>query len=143
MALRSMNSQQMADKWARNLTASTESMKAGVQSVTVNPAERAIARQDAYVQGVQQAAVSGKWARGLKRTTLQSWQQAMLEKGLNRVATGASAAKPKMAKFLDAWIPWQQQLQSRLQAMPRGGLQQNIARMVAAAEHNASFTYNG
>lgn len=129
----------VAQKWARNLSGSTDSIKAGVQAVTTNPAEKAIAAKDRYVQGVQRAAADGKYERGLRKVTLQSWQEAMLGKGLQRIAGGASAGQSKMAAFLEKWLPYQEQLRQKLQSMPRGDLQQNISRMIAAVEHNANF----
>lgn len=133
------NPQQVAQKWSRNLGAATESIRQGVQAVTSNPAEKAIARKEAYVQGVQRAAAEGKYERGLRKVTLQMWQEAMLTKGLNRVASGATAGQSKMVSFLEKFLPHQEALKQKLASMPRGDLQQNIARMIAAVEHNASF----
>lgn len=133
------NASQVADKWSRNLAGSTESIRAGVQSVTTNPAEKAIAAKERYVQGVQRAAAEGKYERGLRKVSLQMWQESMINKGLSRIASGASAGKSKMVAFMDKWLPYEEQLKQKLASMPRGDLQQNIARMVAAVEHNASF----
>jgi len=135
------NAADVAKKWSRNLAASTESIRQGVQSVTQNPAEKAAQRQDAYLAGVQRAVAEGKYQRGLRRVTLQSWQEAMLSKGLTRIASGASAATPKVQAFLEKWLPYQQQLQSKLATMPRGDLQSNIQRAVTAMEFNAQFKY--
>lgn len=135
------NAGEAARKWARNLSSSQDSIKQGVMNVTVNPAERAAARQDAYVQGVQRAVNDGKWQRGLRRVTLQSWQDAMITKGLPRISSGASAATAKVQSFLEKWLPHQEALKQKLSSMPRGDLQTNIARAVMAMEHNAAFKY--
>lgn len=129
----------VAAKWSRNLGASGDSIRAGVQAVTTNPAERAIARKDAYVQGVQRAAAEGRYERGLRKVTLQMWQEAMLGKGLSRIASGAAAGQSKMAAFLEKWLPHEEALKQKLASMPRGDLQQNMARCMAAIEHNAAF----
>lgn len=139
MAKNMKNGGDVARKWSRNLAGSTESIKAGVQAVTRAPTESAAARQDAYVQGVERAAANGKWRRGLQRVTLPDWQASMLNKGLARIGSGAAAAVPKMESFMNDWLPYEQQLQQKLQSMPRGDLQTNIARMIAAVEHNAAF----
>lgn len=130
---------QVARKWASRLGQASEAIKQGVQATTVNPAERAAAAQDRYVSGVQRAVATGKYQRGLRRVSLQSWQDAMINKGLPRVASGATAALPKVTAFLEKWLPYEEQLKQKLQSMPRGDLQQNIARMVTAVEHNAAF----
>lgn len=133
------NPQQVAQKWSQNTARSTDAIRAGVQAVTVNPAEKAAARQDAYVAGVQRAVADGKYRRGLAKVTLQSWQDAMLTKGLGRVSSGAAAAQPKMASFMEKFLPYLEQGKQRLASMPRGDLQQNISRMIAMVEHNAAF----
>jgi len=137
------NPQEVARKWSRNLSGAGESIKAGVQAVTRSPTDAAAARQDAYVAGVERAAASGKWRRGLQRVTLQDWQGAMLGKGIQRIATGAQAAIPKMESFMGEWLPYMAGLQTKLQSMPRGDLNTNIARMVAAVEYNAQFQRSG
>ena len=131
----------VAAKWARNLSASTASITAGVNAVTVNPATKAAAQSAAYVSGVQQAVSSGKWQRGLARTTLAGWQQSMITKGIPRIASGASAALPKVQNFMSQWLPYQAGLQTQLASTPRGDLQTNIQRAVTAMTYNAAFVY--
>lgn len=133
------DSSAVAQKWAKNLSASTSAIQAGVQAVTVNPAQLAAQAVNQYLAGVQAAVASGKFQRNLQKVTLQDWQNAMLTKGLNRIAAGASAAQPKMAAFMGKWLPYMQQLQSKLSSMPRGDLNQNIQRAVVAIQHNAAF----
>lgn len=133
------NPADVARKWARNTTNATESVRSGVQAVTVNPAEKAIARQQAYVDGVQRAVSTGSYARGLRRVTLGDWQNAMITKGIPRIAAGASAATPKMEAFLGQWLPYMDGLKAKLATMPRGGLAENIQRSVAAIEYAAAF----
>lgn len=137
------NASEVARKWASRLGAAGESIRQGVQAVTVNPAERAAARQDAYIAGVQRAVADGRYLRGLRRTTLQGWQDAMVNKGLPRIASGATAAIPKFQAFMEKWIPHEEALKAKLANQPRGDLQQNIARAVMAMEHNAQFRYTG
>lgn len=129
----------VAQKWSKNLAGSTASITAGVQAVTVAPTQKAAANLSQYLAGVQNAVSSGKMARRLQAVSLSDWQQAMLNKGVNRVAAGATAAVPKMQAFMQKWLPYQQQLQQKLASMPRGDLQTNIQRAVTAIEFNAAF----
>jgi hypothetical protein len=131
----------IATKWATRLGAATQQITQGVNAVTVNPAAKAAAASQQYLNGVNAAVASGKYQRGLGRVTLQSWQDAMLTKGLPRIATGATQAKPKFSAFMAKWMPYQQGLQQKLQQMPRGDLQTNIQRAVMAMEYNAAFKY--
>lgn len=129
----------VAQKWSRNLASSTQSIRDGVMGVTVAPTQLAAQAVDRMVAGVERAAAEGKIQRGLQRVTLQQWQDATTNKGIPRIATGATAAIPRMQAFMSEWLPYMDQLKQRLTAMPRGDLQQNIARMVAAVEHAAAF----
>jgi len=131
----------VARKWQGAMARSADAIKAGVQAVTTNPAEKAIAAKDRYVEGVQRAVNSGKYERGLRRTSLSQWQNAMTEKGLQRIASGAAQAVPKMEAFLAKWLPYQESLKSKLANMPRGSLEQNIERARMAILHNADFKY--
>jgi hypothetical protein len=129
----------VADNWQKGMANSSAALTAGVQAVTVNPADQAIAAIPRMVAGVQAAAADGRIERGLRRTTLQSWQTAMIQKGAPRIATGANAAKPKMVQFFTQMLPFQQQLVSTLP--PRGDTQQNIQRAVAMMNGMSQFKY--
>jgi hypothetical protein len=133
------NPQDVANKWSKNLGQAVDSIKAGVNAVQVSPMQLAAAQQDAYLSGIQNAVSSGKWQRGLGRVSLQSWQQSMLNKGLQRISSGAAAAVPKMAAFQSQWLPYMDQLQQKLTSMPRGSAEANRARMNAAFDWNRSF----
>ena len=132
--------QQAAQKWSRNLASSGESIREGVQDVTQSPTAKAADRAEAYVAGVTRNV--DKWQRGLKKVSLEDWKQAMLTKGLPRIAAGASAGEPKMLSFLDSFLPYVAAGKKDLERMPRGDLQTNIARAVAMMEHNAKFKNN-
>lgn len=133
------NATDVANKWANNLSASTQAIQQGVQAVTVSPTQQAAANPQAYLAGVQKAVSSGKWQNSLQRVSLADWQQAMIQKGIPRVASGATAAKGKFANFMQQFLPWVQQGQQQLATMPRGTLEQNIQRAVFMMNHNAQF----
>jgi len=130
---------EVAKKWSRNLGASTESIKAGVNAVTEAPTLKAARQVDQYLAGVSRAVADGKYLAGLRRVTLEDWRKSMIEKGVQRVAAGASAAIPKMEAFLGEFLPYVEAGQRMLESMPRGDIGQNIARAVAMIEHNSRF----
>ena len=130
---------QVAQKWAKNLGMATTAIQNGVMSVQTSPMTKAAANQAGWIAGVQQAAANGKWVRGLNRKTLQDWQNAMTTKGIQRIGAGAQAAIPSMTSFMQQWLPYEQQLQQKLSATPRGDLQTNIQRAVTAMQFNAAF----
>lgn len=128
-----------AEKWSRNLAASGEAIKNGVNAVTVSPTEKAAQRADAYAAGVAKSVADGKFQAGLRRVTLDDWKQKVLRVGLARIASGAAEAKPKMQRFLADFAPHVEAGQRMLESMPRGDLQTNIQRAIAMMQHNAQF----
>lgn len=143
MAKTMQNPQQVAQAWANNLSAATQKITQGVQSVTVSPTQLAAQQSGAYLSGVQAAVSSGKWQNSLQAVSLSQWQQATITKGVPRIATGAQASVPKMTTFMQQLLPYVSQLQQSLQSTPRGSLEQNIARMNAWTRGMAQFSKNG
>lgn len=127
-----LNAADVAAKWSRNLGASGDQIRKGVNAVTEAPGKLAAKEVDRYLQGVQMN--SKKWQKALEKVTLQDWQKAVIEKGLARIANGATAAKPKFEAFFREWITFLDGLQATLRANPRGGLAANIQRMVKVVE---------
>jgi hypothetical protein len=126
------NAVDAAAKWSRNLGAAGDNIRKGVNAVTVSPGKLAAEQVDRYVNGVQ--ASSKKWQKKLEKMTLEDWKKAVIEKGLGRIANGANAAKPKYEAFYREFEQHLNNLDNVLKGMPRGGLQQNIQRMVKAVE---------
>ncbi len=133
----------VARKWAQNLSASTESIREGVMGVTESPTAKAADAADRMVAGVQAAVQSGKYQRGLRAVSLEQWKQDMLDKGLSRIAGGAQNAQPKMAAFLTEFLPHVEQVQAKVNSMPKGSLEANINRMIANARGLAQFKRRG
>lgn len=126
-----------AAKWAANLAGATQRITDGVNAVQVAPGLAAARQKAVWVQNV--AASQDKWASRVAGVSLQSWQQSMITKGVPRIASGATAAQPKMEAFLGQLIPF---LQNAKQALPaRGTLDQNIARSAAMIRATSTFNY--
>lgn len=131
-----LDPQTIAQDWANRLASSTDKIKAGVQSVTVAPGQAAARQKQVYLQNVQAAA--DKWARNVASVSLSDWQNAMVNKGVQRVATGAQAAQDKFANFMGKLIPY---IQSGQRQLPqRGNLDQNIARMTQWVRYMSNFS---
>lgn len=129
------NPQQVAQQWSQRLAASGDKITAGVQATNVAPGAAAARQKSAYVAGVQ--AKADKWASNTAAVTLQEWQQAVISKGVPRIAGGAQAAEGKMATFFTQLLPYIDNAKSTLPA--RGTLDQNIARMDAFARKMSQF----
>lgn len=134
-----LNASDVTAKWARNMTASVPAIKAGVQAVTESPMTKAAAAADRYVAGVQRAAESGKWQEGLMSVSLDEWKRLTAEKGAGRIAAGVSAATPKMESFMRQLLPFTAQVSRDIQAMPKGTLEDSIARSTETIRKMAQF----
>lgn len=127
----------VAATWANRLSASEAEIRAGVSRVTQAPGERAAAQVDAYIAGVQRA--RAKWQRNVSAVSLSQWQSAMINKGIPRISSGAAAAQPKVAAFMQQFLPYVESGAATVRAMPKGTVEQGIARAAAMIRHNAAF----
>lgn len=126
----------ITEKWASRTAGATQQVVEGVNRVTEAPGVKAARQKGAYLQGVQ--AKVDKWESNVKRVTLQDWQAATTA-GATRIASGVQAKKGKMEDFLREFLPHVEQVQARVQAMPRGTLDQNLTRMMENARGLAAF----
>lgn len=135
MSVTTLSPQQIADKWAANLSASTSSITAGVNGVTQAPGAAAAAQADYWLQRV--TAAKQKFITNVGKVTLGQWKDAMINIGIPRVSTGAQANKGKMADFMTRFLPY---LKTGVDSLPpRGDLSMNIQRAVAMMQHTANF----
>lgn len=136
MAVTTLTPQQIADKWVSNLSAATPSITAGVNGVTQAPGAKAAAAADFWLQRVQ--ASKAKYATNVGKVTLQQWKDAMINIGVPRIASGASANKQKMVDFMTKFLPF---IASGVASLPpKGDLQMNIQRAVAMMQYTAGYS---
>jgi len=126
-----------AARWAQNLGASRQKIIDGINSVQQAPGAAAAAQSQAYVNGVTRSV--DKWKTNVQAVSLQSWKDSAINKGVDRIATGATQAQPKFADFMNQFLPHVQQVKSTLP--PRGDAEANIARMVAQVRGTMKFRY--
>lgn len=128
-------------KWARNMTGSVPTIKAGVMAVRESPMAKAADRADYYAQRVQEAVNSGKFQAALRAVSLGDWQQATAEKGTSRIASGVQLAIPKVQAFQAQLQPYAESVKRQIAAMPKGGPAEADARMLAAVNLMRQFRY--
>src|SRR3990167_11290530 len=90
-----VNATQYAEKWAGRLKGSTEDIRRGVQRVTEAPGQAAARSKDLMRTKINQSIDDGTWETQVAAVSLPDWQKSVVDKGLNRIATGVDAAKPK------------------------------------------------
>ena len=127
--------QEATRRWLNNLSAAGETIRQGVEAVSVSPTQQAAEAADRFIQGVQESVASGKWQSGLRNVSLSDWKEAFVSK-LSRIPTGARAAEPTMGAFFQDFLPFGEREVSSLP--PRGSFEQNKARMLQMVDalHN-------
>lgn len=124
-----------AAKWSQNLGAATTRYTDGVKAVQTSPGQLAAQASDRYLAGVQ--ANLPKFQTNSAALTLQDWQNAAINKGAPRLASGAQAAQGKIQNVFQNLFPYIEQVRGSLPA--RGDLEQNIARSAAFQRGMARF----
>ena len=128
------NYQKSADKWANKLGAAGQDYIDGVQSVTQNPAQAAIAKQATMRARILQAIDSGAWAKALGAVTLGFWQTQSVNVGASRLTAGADKGKPKMQRYFAAVGSQLQAIRDTVRAMPNGTDAERTARWQKARD---------
>lgn len=130
------NASDAAAAWAQRLASSSDKITKGIQAVTTSPGQAAARQKNLYLQQVQ--AAGDKWAARVAAVSTSEWQQAAISKGVPRIASGATAAQPKMEQFMSQLLP---HIASQVASLPpRGGIDQNIDRMTRFVRGMATFS---
>ena len=130
----------ITEKWAQRTSGATQQVIEGVQRVQTAPGIKAAAQKQVWLANIQ--AKADKWEQNTKSVSLQSWQAATTA-GAQRISAGVNAKKGKMEAFLNEFLPHVENIQRRVDAMPRGSLEQNLARMMENARGLAQFKRTG
>lgn len=131
--------QQFSEKWARRLQSATPDITNGVNRVDTAPTEKAATKKDKMLANLTASVQSGKWESGLRRVTLADWKKATVEKGIPRIAQGASGATGKVSAFASQLLPFQDTLAAQVNAMPDLTLEDSINRMTTWVRGMSKF----
>lgn len=112
------NAQQVAQRWQQRTSAAAQDYAAGVANTDKDPTALAIAAGPRYLQNVQAAFNSGKWANGLRRVGKAGWQEAVAAKGASNFSTGVNAAEAKVAQAFAPLLAFEQNLLNTVGSMP-------------------------
>lgn len=120
-----------ADKLKRGISSHGTDYQAGINKVSVNPAEQAAANEDKWFASLSDAYTNKRFSKGLGRVTLAGWKAAVMDGGVSRYTQSADKAAKNYAAFAQQFYPFLQSVQDQISAMPNRSLQDNIQRMIA------------
>lgn len=121
-----------AQRWQQGAAQGQTRFTEGVQATNVDVVGRAIAQQAVLVQNFTQSVASGRWARALGDVGTQGWKAATIAKA-NNYSTGVNASVQKYQTKIAPVLAFEAQLQQQIDSMPKGTLNDSIARMSAWA----------
>lgn len=128
-----------ASAWESGFSGAAQKYTDGINSVQVAPGQLAANQKNAYVAGVQ--ANANIWAAKVAAVDINSWKASATGVGAQRLATGATKGAPKVAAFMQAFLP---KLTTVVQGLPqRGTFEQNMARSMSYAQalHSAKGSF--
>lgn len=135
--------EEIAEKQIRRVQQASEDVRAGVQRVDEAPGAKAAAKQEKLVQAFLEAIRTGKWQTRVAGVTLEEWRQAMLSKGVPRIAEGIAAARGDIEDFWREFLPHLERVVAEVERMPDTTLEERIQRAVAQMRGAARFTRGG
>lgn len=105
-------------KWQQDTSAAAQRYGDGVAQTTKDPTALAIAAGPRYLQGVQNAFNSGRWANALRAVGQQGWKAAVAAKGVQNFQTGVNSAQAKFTAAFTPLLAYEATLQQQVDAMP-------------------------
>lgn len=118
------NPTQAAQNWASRLGGATQAYTDGVNGVKVAPGQLAAAAGDRWLANTQ--ASLPRFKSNSAAVGLGAWQTAAIDKGAPRLASGATAAQPKVEMVFAKLFP---AIRNAVGALPaKGDINQNIER---------------
>jgi hypothetical protein len=125
------SAQQWLTKWGTNLSAAAPYITSGVNRVTTAPGVLAAAAQDRMLANLTASVTSGAWAARVSAVPLNQWQSSMINKGIPRLQQGISQAQQTKTASITNFLSAVDAAVADTNVLPRGGLEQNIARSAA------------
>ena len=134
-----LSAEQYAEKQARNLKNSLPDIRAGIERVSTAPGVAAAAAQTRMKDNLNRAIDDGRWAAKVRGVSLEEWKSAALNKGVDRIAAGLDQAHDKQVQMAGRLLAAVDSSAAKSNAMPKGTIQDSIARMTTFVEDMHKF----
>lgn len=126
-----VNAQQWLDKWGTRLNSAGPFITSGVNNVSVAPGQQAAAAADRMLANLTAAVTSGLWASRVGSVSLADWKSAMTTKAIPRIPQGVTQAQKTKTAVITTLLAAVDQAASTANALPKGNIEQSIARASA------------
>lgn len=136
-----LTASQISSKWGGNMKGAVKTIQDGIDGVTENPAQKAIAAIPKMVAGIQEAASSGRIEAGLANVNLNDWKSNTKAKVAARLASGVDAAMPKRQKFDQYLVNTLNQVLPQINDMPHNTIDDGIEKVRALAHYMHDNAY--
>lgn len=119
------------DKQLARVRVASEDYRAGVQAVTVNPAQKALAANAKRIAKLQESITKKTWETKMNKVSLDDWKNKALALGADRFIPGVEANVDKIEAFIRGFQPKLESLTSSVKAMPETTDAERDARVLA------------
>ena len=134
-----LTAEQYAEKQARNLKNSLPDIRAGIERVSSAPGQAAAAAQQRMKDNLNRSIDDGRWAQKVVGVSLEDGKQAALTKGVDRIAQGIDQAHSRQVQMAGRLLAAVDSSASKVKNMPKGTIQDSIARMTTFVEDMHKF----
>lgn len=134
-----ISANEFAEKWQRRMKNAVEDMRQGIQRVNEAPTAKAAAKADKMLAKITEAVQSGVWSERLRKVGLEDWRQAILSKGLQRVASGVDGATDKVQDFAQQLLQHIDAGLNQIRQMPDMTIEDSVNRAAAWIRHMSKF----
>lgn len=136
-----MSATDISDKWGKNQKASVPFIIKGLDSVTEDPGQKAVDKQDKMLANLTESITNGTWAKRRLKVSLSEWRDKTKKKVTERMAGGVDAAMPKR-KLFDSWLVSQlDSILPEIAGMADMTLEDSVARVRKLMEHMSANKY--
>lgn len=98
-----LSADRISEKWGRKLKAANPDIQAGIDAMTVDPGERAVAAQGKMLANLQESITNGTWAKRRLQVSKEEWKRITKDKVAKNLSTGVDNAASKRKRF-DNWL---------------------------------------
>lgn len=119
------------DKQLARVRVAADDYKAGVEAVTINPAELALAANAKRIKRLQDSIAAKTWEKRMAKVSLDDWKKKALALGADRFIPGVEANVDKIEAFIRGFQPKLEGLTSSVKAMPDTTDAERDARVLA------------